>query len=99
MAEAGTLRGVAILQRGTEDIVAVAGGPTRAGPDTGCTLGTRFQIAVVTKQFTAAAVLLLADRAQQRGSQRPRHGRPRPDQDRPPRKRSALTGPGPRSLA
>jgi len=57
-----TLRGVALLQRGAEDLVAVAGGTTGTGPDTDCTLGTRFQIASVTKQFTAAAVLLLSDR-------------------------------------
>jgi CubicO group peptidase (beta-lactamase class C family) len=56
------LRGTAVLQRGTENIVAVAGGLLGTGPDTSCTLGTRFQIASVTKQFTAAAVLLLADR-------------------------------------
>lgn len=62
MTQAGALRGVALLQRGAEDLVAVAGGMTGTGPDTGCTLGTRFQIASVTKQFTAAAVLLLADR-------------------------------------
>jgi CubicO group peptidase (beta-lactamase class C family) len=62
VAEAGTLRGAALLQRGAEDMVAVTGGLTGTGPDTGCTLGTRFQIASVTKQFTAAAVLMLADR-------------------------------------
>jgi CubicO group peptidase (beta-lactamase class C family) len=60
--QAGALRGVALLQRGAEDLVAVAGGLTGTSPGTGCTLGTRFQIASVTKQFTAAAVLLLADR-------------------------------------
>lgn len=62
MAEACTLRGAAVLQRGGEDLVAVASGLTGTSPDNGCTLGTRFQIASVTKQFTAAAVLLLADR-------------------------------------
>lgn len=51
-----------LLQRGTEDLVAVADGTTGNSPDTECTLGTRFQIASVSKQFTAAAVLLLADR-------------------------------------
>jgi CubicO group peptidase (beta-lactamase class C family) len=60
--EADTLRGAVLLQRGTEDLVAVARGTTGTGPDTDCSLGTRFQIASVTKQFTAAAVLLLADR-------------------------------------
>jgi CubicO group peptidase (beta-lactamase class C family) len=62
VAEAVTLHGAALLQRGAEDLVAVAGGPTGAAPGAGCTLGTRFQIASITKQFTAAAVLLLADR-------------------------------------
>jgi CubicO group peptidase (beta-lactamase class C family) len=57
-----TLRGAALLQRGGEDLIAVAGGTTGAGPDAPCSLATRFQIASVTKQFTAAAVLLLADR-------------------------------------
>jgi CubicO group peptidase (beta-lactamase class C family) len=60
--EADTLRGAALLQRGAEELVAVAGGTTGTGPDTRCSLGTRFQIASITKQFTAAAVLLLADR-------------------------------------
>jgi CubicO group peptidase (beta-lactamase class C family) len=60
--EADTLRGAALLQRGAEDLVAVACGTTGTGRDTNCSLGTRFQIASVTKQFTAAAVLLLADR-------------------------------------
>jgi CubicO group peptidase (beta-lactamase class C family) len=59
---ARALRGVALLQRGAEDLVSVAGGTTGTGPGAGCTPGTRFQIASVTKQFTAAAVLLLADR-------------------------------------
>lgn len=62
MAETDALRGAALLQRGAEDLVAVARGTTGAGPDAGCSLRTRFQIASVTKQFTATAVLLLADR-------------------------------------
>jgi CubicO group peptidase (beta-lactamase class C family) len=60
--EANTLRGAVLLQRGAEDLVAIAHGATGTGPDTDCSLETRFQIASVTKQFTAAAVLLLADR-------------------------------------
>ena len=56
------MRGAALLQRGAEDLVAVAGGTTGSEPDADCTLGTRFQVASVSKQFTAAAVLLLADR-------------------------------------
>jgi CubicO group peptidase (beta-lactamase class C family) len=62
MTVAGSLHGAMLLQRGTEDLVAVAGGTTGTSPDTECTLGTRFQLCSVSKQFTAAAVLLLADR-------------------------------------
>jgi CubicO group peptidase (beta-lactamase class C family) len=62
MMAAGSLSGAALLQRGTEDLVAVAGGATGTRPGAECTLETRFQIASVSKQFTAAAVLLLADR-------------------------------------
>ncbi len=57
-----TLSGVALLQRGAENLVTVAGGTTGTAPDTDNTLGTRFQIASVSKQFTAAAMLLLSDR-------------------------------------
>ena len=57
-----TGRGAVLLQRGTEDLIAVAGGTTGTDPDADCTLSTRFQIASVSKQFTAAAILLLADR-------------------------------------
>jgi CubicO group peptidase (beta-lactamase class C family) len=56
------MRGAALLQRGTEDLVAIAAGPAGTDPGSECSLSTRFQIASVTKQFTAAAVLLLADR-------------------------------------
>jgi CubicO group peptidase (beta-lactamase class C family) len=59
---ADSLRGVALLKRGDQDLAAVARGTTGTSPDAGCTLDTRFQVASVTKQFTAAAVLLLADR-------------------------------------
>jgi CubicO group peptidase (beta-lactamase class C family) len=56
------MRGAALLQRGTADLFAVAAGPAGTEPGSECSLSTRFQIASVTKQFTAAAVLLLADR-------------------------------------
>lgn len=62
MTVAGPLHGAMLLQRGAENLVAVADGTTGDSPDRECTLGTRFQIASVSKQFTAAAVLLLADR-------------------------------------
>lgn len=57
-----SIRGIALLQRGTEDLVAFAGGTTGTDPDTACMLSTRFQICSVSKTFTAAAVLALADR-------------------------------------
>jgi CubicO group peptidase (beta-lactamase class C family) len=56
------MHGAALIQRGTEDLVAVAAGPAGTSPGSECSASTRFQIASVTKQFTAAAVLLLADR-------------------------------------
>lgn len=62
MTELDSFRGAALLQRGTEDLLAIARGTTGTYPDTDCTLGTRFQIASVSKQFTAAALLLLVDR-------------------------------------
>jgi len=57
-----TFRGAVLLQRGAEDLMAAAGGTTGTAPDADCTLSTRFQIASISKQFTAAAILLLADR-------------------------------------
>jgi CubicO group peptidase (beta-lactamase class C family) len=60
--ELAGFRGVTLLQRGQEDLIAVASGTTGTDPDIECGLDTRFQIASVSKQFAAAAVLLLADR-------------------------------------
>jgi hypothetical protein len=40
MPDLGSLHGAALLQRGTEDLAAVAGGTTGSAPDTDCTLGT-----------------------------------------------------------
>lgn len=57
-----SLRGVVLVQRDDTDLIAFAGGTTGTDPDAGCTLGTRFQVCSVSKQFTAAAVLTLADR-------------------------------------
>lgn len=62
MADPGSLRGAAALQRGSETLVAVARGLIGTGPETSCTLDTPFQIASVTKQFPTSALLLLADR-------------------------------------
>jgi CubicO group peptidase (beta-lactamase class C family) len=60
MVDISGLRGAVLLQRGNEDLVASAAGATGSGG--GCSLGTRFQVSSMSKQFTAAAVLLLADR-------------------------------------
>jgi CubicO group peptidase (beta-lactamase class C family) len=49
-----------LLQRGSEDLLASAAGATGTGGE--CSLGTRFQVSSISKQFTAAAVLQLADR-------------------------------------
>ncbi len=62
MTAAARLRGAALLQRGAEDLVAVAHGTAGPGAGADCPRETRFQTASVSKQFTAAAVLLLADR-------------------------------------
>ena len=62
MTDLRSLRGTALLQRGHDDLVTVALGAAGPDPDELCTLDTRFQIASISKQFTAAAVLLLADR-------------------------------------
>jgi CubicO group peptidase (beta-lactamase class C family) len=53
---------VALVQRDGRDVLATAGGKTGASTDGDCGLGTRFQVASVSKQFMAAAVLLLAER-------------------------------------
>ncbi|HEV2377502.1 MAG TPA: serine hydrolase domain-containing protein [Streptosporangiaceae bacterium] len=53
--------GVVLIQRGDKNLLAI-GGMAGPGPDAACTVDTRFQIASVSKQFTATAVLLLAER-------------------------------------
>jgi len=60
MADMSGLRGAALLQRGREDLSTTVAGPTGTGGE--CSLSTRFQVSSISKQFTAAAVLLLADR-------------------------------------
>jgi CubicO group peptidase (beta-lactamase class C family) len=55
------LQGVALVQSGDRDVL-VAQGSVAPGSDERCTASTRFQIASVSKQFTAAAVLTLCDR-------------------------------------
>lgn len=54
--------GVALVQRRGADLVRYTSGSTGGEPDAAITLGTRFQLASVSKQFTAAAVLVLLDR-------------------------------------
>jgi CubicO group peptidase (beta-lactamase class C family) len=56
-------RGVGLVQRGSENLVAVSGGTTGGDADTPCGPDIRFQVASVSKSFTAAAVLLLAERS------------------------------------
>jgi CubicO group peptidase (beta-lactamase class C family) len=57
------LRGVALVRRAGVDDVRVAGGTAGGGP-AATPIGpeTRFQIASISKQFTAAATMLLVDR-------------------------------------
>jgi CubicO group peptidase (beta-lactamase class C family) len=62
--DAGAMSGVAVARR--EGVIAaeLTGGMADRGLDLACTPQTRFQIASVSKHFTAAAVLLLASRSQ-----------------------------------
>jgi CubicO group peptidase (beta-lactamase class C family) len=55
------LRGAAIVTRGGRVTLEAAGGLADASPGVPCTPRTRFQIASVSKQFTAVAVMLLAE--------------------------------------
>ncbi|HEY0935628.1 MAG TPA: serine hydrolase domain-containing protein, partial [Trebonia sp.] len=57
------MSGVAVAARGGVTVAQRAGGPANRATGTACTPETRFQIASVSKQFTAAAVLLLAGQA------------------------------------
>lgn len=54
------MSGVALVQRGGVIVVMRVGGMAERDIGLACDLETRFQIASVSKQFTAAAVLLLA---------------------------------------
>jgi CubicO group peptidase (beta-lactamase class C family) len=56
------LRGTALVQRQGETVFEYVGGTTGGDPDTPIDVTTRFQIASVSKQFTAAAVLVCVDR-------------------------------------
>lgn len=64
----GTLafRGTALVHRGGRDVVRYAGGTLGSDPDGPIELDTRFQLCSVSKQFTAAATLLLVDRGRLR---------------------------------
>ncbi|MGD0377367.1 MAG: serine hydrolase domain-containing protein [Streptosporangiaceae bacterium] len=55
------LRGAAIVSRAGSAELALADGPADAETGTACTPQTRFQIASISKQFAAVAVLLLAE--------------------------------------
>lgn len=56
----GGLCGAAMVVRGRDVLSAVAGGPVDIDTAPRCTPTTRFQVASVSKQFTAAAALILA---------------------------------------
>jgi CubicO group peptidase (beta-lactamase class C family) len=56
------LRGTVLVRRGGADLLSLAGGTSGGADDAAITTGTRFQVASVSKQFTAAAALLLVDR-------------------------------------
>ena len=56
------LRGAAVVTRGGSVVLEAASGPADALTGSPCTVQTRFQIASISKQFAAVAVLLLAER-------------------------------------
>lgn len=56
------LRGTALVRRRGDDVLRIAAGTSGARTHAELGAGTRFQLASVSKQFTAAAVLLLVDR-------------------------------------
>jgi CubicO group peptidase (beta-lactamase class C family) len=62
MAKLDDFRGTVLVQQGGQDVFALARGRTGWDPDEDIEINTRFQIASVSKMFTAAAVLLLVDR-------------------------------------
>ncbi|MFE2296965.1 serine hydrolase domain-containing protein [Streptomyces sp. NPDC059445] len=53
--------GAILVTRGGATVVRASAGVADAETDTACTTDTRFQIASVSKQFTAASVMLLAE--------------------------------------
>ncbi len=55
------LSGAVLVTRDGSVVLREAGGPADPERDTACTPDTRFQIASVSKQFTAAAVMLLVE--------------------------------------
>jgi CubicO group peptidase (beta-lactamase class C family) len=55
------LRGTAMVTRGGPVVAELAGGPADAAAGTLCTQQTRFQLCSVSKQYAAAAVMLLAE--------------------------------------
>jgi CubicO group peptidase (beta-lactamase class C family) len=55
------LCGVAMVTRGGTVVTELAAGPADAAAGTPCTPATRFQLCSVSKQFAAAAALLLAE--------------------------------------
>jgi CubicO group peptidase (beta-lactamase class C family) len=61
--DAGDFSGVAVAQRGGEIMAELAAGMADRDLGLACSLENRFQIGSVSKQFTAAAVLLLASQS------------------------------------
>ena len=55
------LCGVAMVTRGGTVLTELAAGPADTVAGTECTAATRFQLCSVSKQFAAAAALLLAE--------------------------------------
>src|ERR1043166_6589134 len=62
MRAVGQLRGAAMVAVDGVVVASAAGGPTGPDKKSVCTLLTRFQVASVSKQFVAVALLLLAER-------------------------------------
>jgi CubicO group peptidase (beta-lactamase class C family) len=58
------LRGTALVTQGGSVMAELAGGPADIETGVPCTPATRFQLCSISKQFTAAAVMLLAESGQ-----------------------------------
>ena len=61
-ADSGSFAGSVLVARGSDVIVSKAYGLANVEWSVPSTVGTRFKVASITKQFTAAAILLLEQR-------------------------------------